>query len=71
MALASIGGSAFGDFNCVQSPHLGKLGGLRSGRPESPELKTMLQVLGLKDAQTLATSAMKVEVLVMAALKSD
>ncbi|CAI5712111.1 unnamed protein product [Peronospora farinosa] len=52
----------FGDFNCVQSPHLDRLGGLRSGRPESPELETLLQALGLEDAQTLAASAMEDEV---------
>ena len=43
----------FADFNCVQSPHLDRLGGLRSVRPKSPELKALLQVLGLEDAHTL------------------
>ncbi|CAI5737393.1 unnamed protein product [Peronospora farinosa] len=52
----------FGNFNCVQSPHLDRLGGLRSGRPESPELESLLQALGLEDAQTLAASAMEDEV---------
>ena len=53
----------FADFNCVQSPHLDRLGGLRSGRPESPELETLLQVLLLEDAHTLVTSAMEDTVL--------
>ena len=48
----------FGDFNCVQSPHLDRLGGLRSERPESPELETLLRVLGLEDAYTLAQATM-------------
>ena len=49
----------FSNFNCVQSPHLDRLGGLRSGRPESPELETLLRVLGLEDAHTLAQSTME------------
>ena len=53
----------FGDFNCVQSPHLDRLGGLRSVRPESPELETLLCVLGFENAYTLATSAMEETVL--------
>ena len=53
----------FADFNCGQSPHLDRLGGLRSGRPESPELETSLQVLGLEDAHTLVKSAMEDTVL--------
>ena len=52
----------FSDFNCVHSPHLDSLEGLRSGRPESPELETLRQALRLEDAQTLATSAMEDEV---------
>ena len=49
----------FSDFNCVHSPHFDSLEGLRSGRPESPELETLRQALRLEDAQTLATSAME------------
>ena len=52
----------FGDFNCVQSPHLDRLGGMRSGRPEIPELEVLLRALNLEDAQTLATSGMEDDV---------
>ena len=42
-----------GDFNCVQSPPLDRLGGTRSGRPESAALHTLLHSLSLEDALTL------------------
>ena len=51
----------FGDFNYVHVPIFDRLGGLRSGRPKSLELKTLLHALGLEDAQTLATLAMEDE----------
>ena len=51
----------FEDFNCVQSPHL-RMGGLRSGRPKSPALTTLLNTLDLEDAATLVGAAMDDEV---------
>ena len=52
----------FGDFYCVQNPHLDRLGGSRSGRPENPALTMLLQALDLEDAITLAGAAMEDEV---------
>jgi exonuclease III len=46
-----------GDFNCVQSPALDRLGGRRSGRPESPALQQSTEELHLEDALTLSINA--------------
>ncbi|POM75683.1 Hypothetical protein PHPALM_7179 [Phytophthora palmivora] len=46
-----------GDFNCVLSPALDRLGGSRSGRPESANLVKLIQALGLEDARTLEDHA--------------
>ena len=42
-----------GDFNCVQSPLLDRLGHHRSCRPESPSLQAFLDLQGLEDARLL------------------
>lgn len=42
-----------GDFNCMQSPPLDRLGGHRSGRPESAALQVLVELLQLEDARTL------------------
>lgn len=39
-----------GDFNCVQSPALDRLGGQRGRRPESAALGQLTEVLHLEDA---------------------
>ena len=52
----------FGDFNCVQSPHLDRLGSQRPGRSESPALEKLISILDLEDAQTLASSALEDDV---------
>ena len=52
----------FGNFNCVQSSHLDRLGGLWSGRPGIPALTTLLNTLDLEDAATLAGESMDDEV---------
>ena len=41
-----------GDFNCVQIPLLDRLGGKRSGRPESAALQDLVNRLSLEDACT-------------------
>ncbi|GMF32235.1 unnamed protein product [Phytophthora lilii] len=46
-----------GDFNCVQSPALDRLGGRRSGRPESAALKRLVLQLQLEDARILMDTA--------------
>ncbi|KAE8975815.1 hypothetical protein PF001_g22557 [Phytophthora fragariae] len=45
-----------GDFNSVQCPILDRLGGRRSGRPESAALQDLVQQLYLEDASTLAAA---------------
>jgi exonuclease III len=42
-----------GDFNSVQSPPLDRMGGTRSGKPESQALQDLLLQLELEDAVTL------------------
>ena len=42
-----------GDFNCVQSPVLDRLGTTRTGRSESATLSDLIGILGLADAKTL------------------
>ena len=46
-----------GDFNCVQSPLLDRLGHHRSCRPESPSLQAFLDLQGLEDARLLRSHA--------------
>ena len=45
-----------GDFNCVQTPLLDRLGGKRSDRPESAALQDLVNRLRLEDACTLQNS---------------
>uniref|UniRef100_M4BXQ9 Endonuclease/exonuclease/phosphatase domain-containing protein n=1 Tax=Hyaloperonospora arabidopsidis (strain Emoy2) TaxID=559515 RepID=M4BXQ9_HYAAE len=42
-----------GDFNSVQSPPLGRLGGTRSGRPESAAFQALITSINLVDARIL------------------
>ena len=44
-----------GDFNCVQSPPLDRLGGTRKGRPESAALQGLIEAHLLEDACILST----------------
>ena len=43
-----------GDFNSVQSPQLDRLGGQRTGRPESAQLGHLLTLRELEDARILS-----------------
>ena len=43
-----------GDFNSVQSPPLGRLGGTRSGRPENAAFQALITSINLVDARILS-----------------
>ena len=45
-----------GDFNCVQSPPLDRLGGVRQGRPKRKALRTVMEAHHLEDARILSES---------------
>ena len=55
--LPSDGSILTGDFNCVQSPLLDRLGRHRSCRAESPALTAFLDRYGWEDARLLRTHA--------------
>ena len=50
-AMAEWLGRVLRDFNCVQSPYLDRLGGTRSGHPDSAALQDLLLILQLEDAR--------------------